>query len=670
MAIREKTIEYAFAQSITSVASAAARDFAQLAALVIAETGSRTFRSVKLEIFVRDDAVAAASITSVLAGIALGAVARSDQTVVATLTNTGENQSWFFSFDFTSYFVTNFTGTSMTADCRLTVTGIATINASAKLVITYSFDDTHASAATRTKTVRIPMDGNVGSLTTVLASVGQANQIPNLSTFLPESGKTFRDIFFELFCNEGTTSAVANPQLGLALDAEASDDDGPHEDALISPLTYKRIWKRTDMDTAAAHDLKAKTTDTAMPFVCLCGWLTVTYTYTYVAAGNVLISLLLPMVGAPGFLGISSQNELTVLLQEFLVGEGGASLVQSAVFACTSFGSAANGYTLSVGCGGQTARDFVLTESVVPCGGGFATQRFDSGAVSGSGISFARGFNTLRVSLQRTDALSGSLPTMVGALAIVNYSAVAAAGDESRTTQWDMVMYGGFTASNPTEKTPVTIPVISESLYYASSYGLGHYILAVNNSAAAQAWLVVWARRLAGEAPGVGSIVQAQINRSASQELSSYLLFSRSVGFRAYVGQPDADSELLDIEGAGRKWFSAQTGNLVYAFDALLTYSSITFSVPGTVTPNPGAGFTVSVFDSEDDELLIQTTTDAAGQFDVGWYDDTREVYASIFVDGTHYGRSNNGTAGVDTFDIVTECDPPPPVTIIDAYTR
>src|SRR3989304_1484898 len=95
MAVRNKTIEYAFALSTASVASATARDL----------------------------------------------VARDDATVTQTIANSGENQSFLFSRDVTSYFVTNYTGTSMTADCRLTVSGVITSNATAKLIITYEYDD-------------------------------------------------------------------------------------------------------------------------------------------------------------------------------------------------------------------------------------------------------------------------------------------------------------------------------------------------------------------------------------------------------------------------------------------------------------------------------------------------------------------------------------------------
>ena len=153
MAIRTKTVEYAFLQATASVASGTARNFTQLAALAIPETTSRTFKSVILQCSAWDNGTTAASVSAVLMGVALGAVAIDTATVTFTLTNSGEQQGWVWDRDVTSYFVTNYTGTSMTADARLTVTGPITSNATAKLIITYEYDD---AATTQLKTGPYP----------------------------------------------------------------------------------------------------------------------------------------------------------------------------------------------------------------------------------------------------------------------------------------------------------------------------------------------------------------------------------------------------------------------------------------------------------------------------------------------------------------------------------
>ncbi len=286
MAQRIKTIEYAFPLATATVATTVARDFTQIAALDIPETTSRTFRSVILEVSFLDTATATTSLTAVLIGIGLNAVARSDATVTKTLANSGEQSSYLFSRNVTSYFQTNYTGTSMTADCRVTATGPGNNNATAKLIITYEYDD---SATTLAKTVRIPVDGNTGTITTTLTNIGGvANQWPLLDTFLPEMGIVYKDIFFQIDNHEGTTAAQAtNPQLNLRFDGSTTIADGAHEDALNSDRSYRRIDKLLGLvTTTATHNIEVSVTQTAASFnnACISGVIVVTYTYTPFAA--------------------------------------------------------------------------------------------------------------------------------------------------------------------------------------------------------------------------------------------------------------------------------------------------------------------------------------------------------------------------------------------------
>lgn len=280
MTLRVKTIEYAFPLSAASVASATARNFTQLAALAIPETTSRTFRSVILEVSCVDNVATAASVTAVLTGVALGAVAISTATVTQTLVNSGENQAFLFTSDVTAYFVTNYTGTSMTADARLTVTGVATQNATAKLIITYEYDD---SATTQIKTVRIPIDGNNGALTTAFTTVGAANQIPLLDEFLPEAGKVIRSYFFQMDVHTGTTAA-ATSALTMRYDGATSVADTSWGYSLNSDTFYRRIDVLTGLSTSAAHTIEALVTSvTGSPFNCINGVLVVTYEHTIMA---------------------------------------------------------------------------------------------------------------------------------------------------------------------------------------------------------------------------------------------------------------------------------------------------------------------------------------------------------------------------------------------------
>jgi len=282
MALRTKTIEYAFPTDETLRATGTRVDYAAIT-LDIPENTSRTFRSVIVQVTARE-AATVASVTAVLIGIKLGAVAFNDVTLTDTFTSTGEQQTWMFTRindganGTATYFNTNFgAGTSQTCQVGVTLTGPSRINTTVKLIITYEWDD--ASQTTRVKTVRIPIESNTGNLTTTLASIG-SNQIPLLDEFCPEAVKSFKNIFFEVMGNEAGT-AVTDASLNLALDAESADADGLHENAANSAVWYYYIWVRNSMTTSATHDLKASTTvSTTVLMNMMCAVLVVTYTYT------------------------------------------------------------------------------------------------------------------------------------------------------------------------------------------------------------------------------------------------------------------------------------------------------------------------------------------------------------------------------------------------------
>lgn len=213
MALRTRTVEYSFPTNTATLAAATRRDLAAIN-VDIAETSSRTFRNVTLEVHFRGDETVAASMTSWLLGIKLGAAAFSDVTTTFTVTNSGDQQAWTLRRDVTSYFQTNYgAGTTQTCQVGISIAALATANHSAKLLITYEFDD--ASATTRTRTVRIPLESSTAQLTATLANIG-TNQIPALDTFLPEATKTYKSVMLEASFNDGG-NATTDFSLGIAL---------------------------------------------------------------------------------------------------------------------------------------------------------------------------------------------------------------------------------------------------------------------------------------------------------------------------------------------------------------------------------------------------------------------------------------------------------------------
>lgn len=142
MTLRTNCLDIQFPQEDTGVATTVRFDFAALT-LIIPEAPSRTFRSVEMEVTCRGTEISATSLTAWLLGIKLGAVAFNDVTTTSTIGNTGEQQTFIFTRDVTAYFVSNF-GTLNEQTCQIgvTPTGPGINNITARLRITYEYDDT------------------------------------------------------------------------------------------------------------------------------------------------------------------------------------------------------------------------------------------------------------------------------------------------------------------------------------------------------------------------------------------------------------------------------------------------------------------------------------------------------------------------------------------------
>lgn len=717
MAQRTKTIEYAFPLATASVASGTARDFTQIAALAIPESSSRTFRSVTLDVCFVDNGAAAASMSAVLIGIALGAVARNDATVTFTLNNSGENQCQRFTRDVTSYFATNYTGTSMTADCRLTVTGLVTQNASAKLIITYEFDD--SSASTRIKTIKIPMDGNTGNLTTSFVNLGGvANQIPILDN-LPEPTKTFRDIFFEIEGHTGTTAA-ASARLDMSYDGGSSTvSDLAWGHSLNSDTTYRRIDNLlATLSTSATGTIQAKTTSaTGKPMPCLSGVLVVTYEYAHnattttltedldssetgvdvTAASNlgtapyvILVdteqmlvtsvatntltvtrgyngttaashsngatvnltiwnSVQLPVMQDPGYVGASATGDKSRYVTTFLVAEPATvALNQSAVFVT---GAADAAVTLDLRCGSQGSRTFAHAASQ-HCGGGLSQMlRIDSGGASGSGITFARGWNTLTMDAFGAATTIGTLLSMGSGLLFLNYTSGKASGGadtHAHTTHWIIRAHATGGAVPRLQVAGTVTPNIPETSYYA--VGVGYQVVQSVSGTVNPIANCVKAEIQSGEVQDAGAGWQtlASWRYQSDAEMSYSLVFANaSEAFNRY---PDDPADRLDLETARDYCFESQIGSsgdgAVWQAAMLLTYHAITFTKSGTVSAYAdadGAGLTVRYYRSDTGAYVGTSTTTSGGAHSFTWYDDSVNLFAVCLEDSTHTGASWTG---------------------------
>ena len=634
MALRTKTIEYAFTANTSNVASAIRLDFTQIT-VYIPETSSRTFRSVIVQTWVRDDQATAGSTTDWLIGIKLGAVAADDVTVTSTLTNTGDHQSAFFTRDVTSYFNTNFGAAgSQTCQVSLTITGIATNNQSAKLIITYEYDD---AATTRVKTVRIPIESQIGLLTNVLAEVG-TNQIPNLSTFLPEAFITYRDIFFEIYSNDAGNSTTGF-SLELQTAADALYNTGTLNQTLNTAVQFYHIWKRTDLATNAAQAFKARSNNVTNRFNCLCVLLIVTYEYDHSSSTTILNSIMTRMGDEIGYVGGSASADQNRFVKTLLIEEPETITLKQSGVMCSVSDSGTD--TIVIKCDVQATRTYTLTAGSVQSGNRYFLHRFDSGGAQGAGMTLARGQSTLTIDWYRTSASAGSLGTNFTGQIILNYtSGKHASGDgvHLHSTFWNV------------QNTPVgavlvdsaaVAPNIPESNYYLE--GFGYNLLGMWSPAAGG--LSFSAEILAGEdveegwMPIYGSIF---ISDAEMGVITAWM-----TGRKYFKMHPtDPDTSVMAVEGS-RKYRTMGTAALWSGIYACVTYHAITYTIAGQVlgyTGN-GSGITINIYRSDTKELVQTATTVAGGSYTAAWYDNTIPVYVEARQDDAHVGRSRNGVA-------------------------
>lgn len=641
MTLRTNTVEYAFAARTTTLNAGTRHDFSAVT-VHIAETTSRTIRSAYVEIWARDNAAAAASVTSWLVGMAIDGGAANDATVTNTIANSGDQQSWCFRRDVTSVLASGFTGSSHSIVVGVAIGGIATINLCARLVITYEYDDTGLTTAT--KTVRIPIESIAGSLTNSLAEIG-TNQIPALtggSGILPETSITVRDLYLDVFANEGHNSGTVDDQLLLAVDAEAETGFGSLEQALDTSPFMRVLWKRTDLDTTAAHAFRARGLNTGR---CpqIGAVLVVTYTYDASTSTSVFNSLMLPLPVEAGALGGTTSSLLNRISTKVLVEEPATvTFRQSGVvltYNCPNNALAG----LTIGVGGQTPRSYTPSTALNSTAGQFSlVHRFDSGGAAGSGLNLARGENTITITAYRTSSVAAN---GLSGYVLLNYTsgkASAGVGAHNHTTLW---LASATTAVGTTGvvDTSAYAPNIPESAYWVTHAGAE---LTMIHGARGQVTLS--AQHVSGDTPNAGWETLGAYQWNSSNEVGVCQHYADLSAFYRHPSDPRSSGLAPEGSRVYRVQSFLESSSTNCGWQSVLlcvTYHAITWSVSRTVTgySGDGSGISVRVHRADTGETLYTASTSAGGGYAFTAYDNTAELYAEAR-QGALAGRSENFT--------------------------
>jgi hypothetical protein len=624
MATRLKTVTRSF-PALESLANNTLTSLTQIT-IHLPETGTKTFRSVVAHVTM-DDIITATggTVTTKTLELRLGAAGYTSVANANALTNSGENASHWLAADYTSHFTTNWSGTSMTCDFRVTInqsTGTTTgmVNVCVTLDITYEYDDT---STTQVKTVMIPLDMPVVALAT---SATTYDTIPALSTYLPESSKTFRQIAVVVQGNEqnnSTTDSTMTLRVG-----SASVTTGNHEHALQSDRFFRYVWDVTGAypDTTATQTWQP-TSSSVNRYDHLQAYLLVTYEFDASATTRVMNSLQLPLQVDSPMGGTTSSDYQRATREMFIQEPGTITTERVAFYVFWTQVTALAGLNMRIGTGSFVS--YSTDRAAVLCGSNAAMVRNDSA------FTFARGRNSMNFDVYRTDTTD--LGWGVGGFFIVNYSsdkATDGVGAHNHTVKWGLQQHG--TAAAATVYTvSATAPVIPESDYYMTALGLE--LICQTTSLAPSSSVAAFVERLSGE----GGIAWEAADLDAvhtDPEIGAYLFYSQIKQlFLRWPGDPGADR--MDLE-TSRRWRmiygSAITGWV--SMNLMMTYHTITYTVADSITGFSGT-VDLALHRAASGEKVLETTRSGDGAFSFTWYDNTEDVYVSAD-DGTHVGRS------------------------------
>ncbi len=670
---RRKTIEYVLAPRLTqlptntTLGTSTRYDTASFT-VSIPETTSRNFLSVRLVATCWGEyTTTGITLVGFRMGSKVGAATAVDVDRAPALGATASKDTAFrFDLDVTSNFNTNFgAGTSATFVGSLAVATSTAANVNGvtlKLIVTYEFDSTAQN--TRIKTIRIPMQSQITTLTTVQQEIGTdgtnpapANQIPALDTFLPEASKVYRQIVIESEANMAMT-AVTTTTPFIQIDSVAETARAPIS-VPVGASKYLLWLDHIDITgaitTNAAHAFKMRC-DVAARLPSVSAVLIVTYEYSVsatAAAGNThIVEAMIPLAcsdddipspGQPQLGPTTTAADALRLWAIFDVQDASPTLVQSAAFLWrVDFSSTVQ---MNVRAGGQAYR---ATTTVATAGPVPMRHRVDHGTTPWA---LARGPN--RLSLDIYLATVAGRTGLIAGFAIINYTATMPTDPDTAThvlnyfghgydnalsgaTGVDVPASGGGQVA-PVLGTPAKVQAVwLDAWYHASSavppqlyiaenageYDASGYVLPVIASAASQALIASW--------PAC-----APITKHCNADT-------------LHTGKLDATQthRIIALIASGG------TGSIVASWSTWITTHQLPFTVSGTVTINGAAaanGNSVKIYAYDANGLVELVATVAisggAGGFTTPVLDNTRTYFSSYNV-GFSYGRSADATPG------------------------
>jgi hypothetical protein len=639
MATRLKTIQYGIPQ-LNTLADNTLTAMTVITAYIPELSGTVTIKKAIVELTVNDASTTLGNWTSRRIDVSVGGAAATSYTNANLETNSGEQTMLFYAADATAHFVTNFTATSETIAISVLVdhasaSGIIMNNVGATVYITYEYDDTQT---TQIKTVYIPLNAPVGTLAT--SKPGTATDtIAALDTELPETSKTYRNMYIICQGNVNNTASATDSTLSMQIDTLTAYASQTLEMGATSDYWARFVWTTHYYDSGGASAGLGMTTNATHSFYIWASiarhnhqqvYMVITYEFDASGSTDCFNSVLLPMQAT--MMGGTAATDFERMSRLLWIEEPATITTKDiAFYAFWEQAAAISTLNFRVGTGSFVA---YTDAAAVLCGGNGCMVRLDSA------FTLARGSNTLNCDVYRSDTADFGLA--ISGFLIVNYTSAKPTqgyGAANHTVKWNAgFTFDGATATN--RRTSAFAVAIPESEYFINSYGC--HLANVTNTTTQFSGLAILMEKTnaAGEWLTVDSVAG---HTDAEKGLHQHFAGIRDEMYR-YPGDPWPGR--LDPEGTRRWWVSYSNAGTGFMYlDLWITYHTITFTVSGSITGSSGGTVNIGVWRMTNEELAGTTSRSGNGSYSFTWYDNTETLFAEARESATLIGRSDNGTA-------------------------